>query len=138
MIGAWAAADRLMMSKCKNMAMDKIRKLLRTGHVRDWQLEHISNLGYPLDSTLAQLLMDKIAYDCTTDQLEEGDSVNFEVAPHDLEMALALSKRINNTARAWSRSKLKGGQVPEDPASFTGCRYHDHTVGEVCHLTKKA
>lgn len=132
-VGVWAAADRLMMNRCKNMAVDQMRQKLRVEGVGPEPLQLVCDLGYSLDSTLGRLFLEQIARDCTVYR-DRDDSTRFEVEPTDPEVALALTKSIIRAARAWSQGAIRKGEGPEDPASLIGCHYHEHHEGEVCHL----
>lgn len=134
-IGIWAAADRLMINKCKNMAMDILRNMLQVSLVQSWHLRYVSDLGYSKDSILARVLLEQISYDCARLDWDYRHAFSDEHA-HP-EMVSALLKTIISTAKKWRRSKLEDGPKPRDPACLVGCRYHEHVEGDICHLTKK-
>lgn len=136
-VGVWAAADRLMINKCKNMAVDQMRQRLREEGVGAESLQLVCDLGYSLDSTLARLFLEQIARDCTVYRGREYDNSQFEVEPTDPDVALALTKSIIRAAKAWSVSANGRGGGPEDPASLIGCHYHEYLEGEMCYLEER-
>lgn len=134
MIGVWAAADRLMMSMCKNKAMDILREILQVTFVRAQHLQAVNSLGYAMDSKLAQYLLDQIAYDCINLAPNHTD---YTVEPTDPDTAKELTTRIIAMAQRWCRSKLNKDKAPKELALPKGCRYQEHVEGEECYLPKE-
>lgn len=58
LIHTWAVADRLMMVKCKNVAMDDIRRKFSCAFTFPDYLEFFYSLGYLEDSPLARFITD--------------------------------------------------------------------------------
>lgn len=133
----WAAADRLVMAKCKNSAMDTLRRLNSESHIELAELLLVSELGYDTDSTLARYIIDQLSYDSIVNNVfgsYPSVSQAFQDIPIDL--VHALLGRIVGTAKEWY---LRAGNryeasKPLDLASASECAYHDHVEGEDCHL----
>ena len=128
----YAAADRLMMLKCKNMAIDKLRVRFRTHYAEIRNLVAVNQLGYPPSANIVTCIMDQFVYDNIerqkTDISGEKKEDFFKL---DREYGFELACKLTSAARTMKKHKLV------DPATCTGCKYHEHAEGEVYHLLRK-
>lgn len=136
LMATWAAADRLMMSKCKNVVMDKLRVACSCPPSDVSLLVFVCRLGYSKDNTLLHYLTDQVAWDCThyNTYTEEYLSAQvFEELPIELTVAL-MARIMGETQYLISGRSRLAGRVDE-PATRKGCHYHDHVEGEECYLS---
>lgn len=135
----WVVADRLMMSQCKNMAMDELRLISEENVQSVRVLCELEELGHGPDSTITRYLLDQIAWDAVFDE-EWADTPAKIFATHwtNSEIHAQLLWRVLTIAREFEQAKRGLIPMPTDPAFLEGCRYHDHVKGEEpCHLENK-
>lgn len=135
LITTWAAADRLQMERCKNIVMDELRKELDDCYIPFAGIRLANNLDLPHDSAMVNFLVDQYIYDCVTLDEEVSFDLNNLSEVHG-DIADRLVSKMYNQAKAWRTSKEFNSKKPTRPADFNGCAYHEHTVGEKCHLEK--
>lgn len=131
----WAAADRLMMSKCKNVVMDKLRDYCKRRHSYVRHLEVVCRLGYSKENVLVRYVMDQVSWDCTHHRTYAPDDLNaqiFERLPD--EMTFAFMARIVEEAQYLVGPVSRRRETFDDPANRKGCHYHEHVEGEECYL----
>ncbi|KAK5953170.1 hypothetical protein OHC33_005738 [Knufia fluminis] len=133
----YAAADRLMIFKCKNQMMDICRELHRGVCGQIHMLRTLDEMGYSSDTLITSYIIDQISYDAVDDpawaiEEEKGED---QFLMRGGEVAYALTARIIQRSR--ERIAYLGGPSDKDvrdPASLKGCVYHEHAIGEKCYL----
>jgi len=137
-IRAYAAADHLMIPKCKNMVLDSLRVKYTTIRADVCDLAEVKKLGYGASSTIATCVTDQIVYEATTEMDWRMENLAPAFFEDGGDHASELVKKLVTTSRRYSlkengKSLLKK-QGYSDPALAKGCVYHDHAEGENCHL----
>lgn len=139
MIETWIAADRLLMGKCKNMAMDALRELYYDGVicVEIDDLATLDETGFSTDSTLVKYLIHQFAFGYVVyTHYWEGKSYTdqrhgfYRLRP---EMAWEIFTTVAKMGHDLFEDS-GGPATKRDPADLEGCCYHDHVEDERCYL----
>lgn len=135
LVETWIAADRLMMSRCKDVAMDKLREQYHSQHSEATILEVIEPLAYSTQSPLLRYLTDQVAFDCINkDDMEITDLTGADWPPLiQGSVAFLLTTKIIAIGQKWRNSRKNGHAMPMDPSRSELCLYHDHIQGEDCY-----
>lgn len=138
-IETYAAADHLMMPKCKNMVLDNLRSKYSRKPADIGHLGLVRMLGYGASTAIAIYVTDQIVYEAITNDgwfFGKGDHhAFFEVGR---EHALELMKKLVEKSRLYSLKadgkSLWRNKGHPDPAFAKGCVHHEHAEGEKCYL----
>ncbi|MBA7496461.1 hypothetical protein ES702_07069 [subsurface metagenome] len=131
LVETWIAADRLLMTVCKNRVMDKLREVCQIVGVNAKIIKVAEPLGYSAESSLLMYLTDQLAFDCV--ELDHEDLTDGDVSQWTPQTHLLVTTKITALARRWRRSQTSNQPAPTDPLGSELCYYHDHIESEDCY-----
>lgn len=146
LIKVWVAADRLLMTTCKNKVMDTLRALhgTNTPAMREYSafmtdLNLACSYGHGPDRALVRYIMEQMLWDQLHDGVQHKD--DFKKSQYEklsLEVIVAMFKKKDDLTRSIRWQLENGFQIlVGDPTKANPCIYHEHGEDERCHLRLK-
>ncbi|KAK5074457.1 Structural maintenance of chromosomes protein 1 [Exophiala xenobiotica] len=137
-IKTYAAADHLMMPRCKNMVLDNLRSKYTRIQADIGDLGLIKRLGYGASIAIAIYVTDQIVYEAITNHTWFFREEDHAFVEDGGEHVLGLMKKLMEKSRLYSL-KADGksrwtNKGHSDPARTKGCIHHEHAEGEKCYL----
>lgn len=138
LIRAWAIADRLMMPKCKNRIMDKIRSHFNESCVELTHLWQMEALGLCSAQAVARFVKEEWIFQSFQDTIDipEVTAAVSQLLDHSsfFSREVIATVLVELMRRANGVGGTLGTGVP--PSGSMDCRYHEHSRDENCLLAK--
>jgi len=137
-IKTYAVADRLMMTRCKNMAMDSLRNKFSHSRADISHLVTTRDLGYSASHIIASYIIEQTTFEAIANPSRHLEGFTEELFLEGSDLAAEFVRKLVEKARP-SMPKYDSGvvihnKIHNDPALQLGCVYHEHAEGEKCYL----